>query len=155
MGGWLVRRSPVVLRRVRVAESFLALGELTESGLTPVESVRVIAPMSVGPLGGALGRAWERAADRIEQGERFCDVLDDDVWFTGEHRALLLAGGESGGMSATLRRLGERDRRSAHRLIDRASALLEPVSIVLLTVFVGLIVLSAILPIVRLGEVIG
>jgi len=151
----LLRRVPSVFRRVRTAESFLALSELTDSGLTLVESVRIVAPTAAGPLGSALAQAWIDVADRIEQGIAFEVALDDPAWFTEEHRELLAAGAQAGELSATLRRLGERDRRSAHRLIDRAAALLEPAAIVLLTVFVGTIVLAAVLPIVKLQEIIG
>jgi type II secretory pathway component PulF len=152
---WAVRRSPGVLRRVRTAESFMALAELTESGLTLVESVRVVAPTATGPLGAALARVWLGVADRIEQGARFEEALHDDAWFTEEHRRLIAAGTHSGELAATLRRIGERERRSAHRLIDRAAALLEPAAIVGLTMFVGTVVMAAILPIVRLQEIIG
>lgn len=151
----LVRRTPAVLRRVRTAESFMALSELIESGLTLVESVRVVAPTATGPLGVALARAWLRVAERIEQGARFDDALDDPAWFTEEHRRLIAAGAHSGELSATLRRIGERERRSAHRLIDRAASLIEPAAIIGLTVFVGAVVLAVILPIVRLQEIIG
>lgn len=152
---WAVRRTPAVLRRVRTAESFLALAELTESGLTLVESVRIVAPTATGPLGAALGRAWLGVAERIEQGARFEGALSDDAWFTPEHRRLIAAGARSGELAATLRRIGERERRSAHRLIDRAASLLEPLAIVGLTFFVGAVVLAAVLPIVRLQEIIG
>jgi type II secretory pathway component PulF len=152
---WAVRLSPGVLRRVRTAESFLALAELTESGLTLVESVRVVAPTASGPLGGALARSWMRIAERIEQGERFEDAMDDPAWFTEEHRRLVAAGAHAGELAETLRRVGERDRRSAHRLIDRAASLLEPGAIIGLTLFVGTVVFAAILPIVRLQEIIG
>lgn len=152
---WLVRRTPRVFRRVRTAESFLALAELTESGLTLVESVRVVAPTASGPLGGALARAWLRTAERIEQGAPFDETLDDPLWFTEEHRRLIAAGAHAGELPETLRRVGERDRRSAHRLIDRAASMLEPASIVLLTFFVGTVVLAAVLPIVRLQEIVG
>lgn len=152
---WMVHRSPGVLRRVRTAESFMALAELTESGLTLVESVRVVAPTATGPLGAALARVWMGVADRIEQGVRFEEALHDDAWFTEEHRRLIAAGAYSGELAATLRRIGERERRSAHRLIDRAASLLEPAAIIGLTLFVGTVVMAAILPIVRLQEIIG
>lgn len=148
-------RTPRVFRRARTAESFLALAELTESGLTLVDAVRIVAPTSTGPLGSALGKAWLGVADSVEQGVAFDAALDDPVWFTDEHRELLAAGSKAGELAATLRRLGERDQRSAHRLIDRAASLLEPAAILLLTVFVGTIVLAAVLPIVKLQEIIG
>ncbi|MEM9372522.1 MAG: type II secretion system F family protein [Planctomycetota bacterium] len=152
---WCLRRVPRVFRRACTAESFLALAELTESGLTLVESVRVVAPTATGPFASALGETWDRVADRVEQGTAFEQALSHPAWFTDEHRELLAAGARAGELSGVLRRLGERDRRSARRLIDRAASVLEPAAIVLLTGFVGIIVLAAVLPIVKLQEIIG
>lgn len=152
---WLLRWTPAVFRRVRTAGSFLSLAELTESGLTLIESVRVMAPTSSGLLGASLGKAWVEVAERIEQGVPLEVAMDDPAWFTEEHRRLIAAGTHASELPETLRRIGERERRSAHRLIDRFAALLEPAAIVLLTFFVGTVVLAAVLPIVRLQEIVG
>ncbi len=151
----LMRFAPRVFRRIATAESFLVLADLTDSGLTLVESVRVVAPTASGPIGKSLAREWITIAEQIEQGEPFEGALENRTWFTPEHQRLIGSGMLAGELSITLRRVGERDRRSAYRLIDRFAQLAEPAAIILLTFFVGSVVLAAVLPIVRLQEIIG
>lgn len=151
----LIRFTPRVFRRVATAESFLVLADLTDSGLTLVESVRVVAPTASGPIGRSLAREWISIAEQTEQGESFESTLENRTWFTSEHQRLIGSGMLAGELSTTLRRVGERDRRSAYRLIDRFAQLAEPLAIILLTFFVGSVVLAAVLPIVRLQEIIG
>ncbi len=147
--------TPRVFRRIATAESFLMLAELTESGLTLNESIRVTAPTARGFIGKSLAVEWERVAQFIEQGGSFDQSMSNRCWFSLEHQRLVAAGMHAGELASTLRRVGERDRRSAHRLIDRVAALVEPASILLLTFFIGTIVLAAVLPIVKLQEIIG
>lgn len=151
----LVACSPRVLRRIATAESFLMLAELTESGLTLNESIRVTAPTARGLIGRSLAEEWRSVANFIELGGSFDDSMSNRRWFTPEHQRLIAAGMHAGELAPTLRRVGERDRRNAHRLIDRISTLIEPASIVLLTFFIGAIVLAAVLPIVKLQEIVG
>ncbi len=150
-----VALTPRVFRRIATAESFLVLAELTESGLTLIESIRVTAPTTSGIIGKSLADEWQRVASSIEQGGSFDGALSNRIWFTPEHQRLVAAGMQAGELAPTLRRVGERDRRSAHRLIDRLATLIEPGAIVLLTTFIGAIVLAAVLPIVKLQEIIG
>jgi type II secretory pathway component PulF len=147
--------SPRVFRRIATAETFLMLAELTESGLTLNESIKVTAPTATGFIGRSLTEEWQRVAQRIEQGGSFDEALSNRIWFTPEHQRLVASGMRAGELATTLRRVGERDRRSAHRLIDRLATMIEPFAIVLLTFFIGAIVLAAVLPIVRLQEIIG
>lgn len=151
----LIERSPRVFRRIATADSFLLLAELAESGLTLVESIRVTAPTATGPIGRPLAQEWLRVAAFIEQGGAFDAALSNRRWFTPEHQRLIAAGMHAGELATTLRRVGQRDLRSAHRLIDRIATLIEPAAIVLLTLFIGAIVLAAVLPIVKLQEIIG
>jgi len=65
-----------------------------------------------------------------------------------------VAVGESGGdLDRVLVRLGERYERQVARMIDRLAALLEPAVIVVLAVFIGIVVMAAVLPLMRLQEV--
>ena len=52
-----------------------------------------------------------------------------------------------------LERIGHRYGRQANRLIDRLAALLEPSVILTLAVLVGIVVMAAILPLLRMQEV--
>ena len=72
----------------------------------------------------------------------------DDVHLAGD--TLLTVG-----PSKTLERIGNRDLRSARRLIDRLAAMIEPTAIVCLAILIGTVVMAAVLPLIRLQEIVG
>lgn len=144
---------PSVLRRLALAGASIRLSELIRTGVPLTDALRVLAPTVRGPVAG-LGRALTRGADRLEQGQELSEALDDPRWFDAEFRRLLEVGQVGGDMDVLLDRLGRRYERSGRRLIDRLTALLEPVVIVLLAILVGLVVMSAVLPLVKLQQVV-
>lgn len=74
-------------------------------------------------------------------------------WFDREFLQLIAVGEASGELAPVLERIGRRYERQAARLIDRLASVLEPATIVLLATFVGIVVMAAVLPLVRLQEV--
>jgi type II secretory pathway component PulF len=150
---WPSRVIPQVVRRAAAAEAMLGLAELLRSGVPAVEALRVLAPTATGPVSSRLGARLVEAAGRIERGESLAASLDDPDWFPDEVRRLVRIGEQSGELDSVLDRLGRRYRRSTQRLIDRLAALLEPAVILVLAVAVGVVVMAAVLPLVRLQEV--
>ncbi|MHC4414376.1 MAG: type II secretion system F family protein [Planctomycetota bacterium] len=149
---WLRRLYPKVLRRMAVARLSLHLAELLRTGVPVVEALRVLAPTTAGG-GGALRRRLLAAADRVERGDELAAALDDEQWFDAEFRRLLTIGQASGELEVLLERIGNRYARQATRLIDRLTTLLEPCVILTLAVLVGIVVMAAVLPLLRLGEI--
>jgi len=147
--------TPSVFLRIRTSEAMLSLSELLETGVTLVEGLRVVAPTMRGLLGSMLAGTFESAASRIEQGEPVSCIFEDPVWFAEEHRQLMSAGKTAGELGRTLERIGNRDLRSARRLLDRFAAMIEPAAIVGLAILVGTVVMAAVLPLVRLQEIVG
>jgi len=151
----IAKLCPRVLIRVCTADALLTIAELLETGVTLVGSLRIVAPTLRGFLGSMLARSLMGSASGIEQGEPVSSVFDDPVWFTQEHRQLMAAGEAAGELAATMERIGQRDLRSARRLVDRFTALIEPAAIMLLAMLVGTVVMAAVLPLVRLQEIVG
>lgn len=146
---------PHVFLRIRTSEAMLSLSELLETGVTLVDALRVVAPTMRGFLGSMLAGIFETAASEIEQGQPVSCIFADVVWFSEEHRQLMTAGEAAGELSRTLDRIGNRDLRSARRLLDRFAALIEPAAIVFLAILVGTVVMAAVLPLIRLQEIVG
>lgn len=144
--GW----SPRLVRQIAVAELARRLAELTASGIPLVEALRVAGPTT---RLTALKETVARTADRLERGEDVGGAFDDPRWFDPEFRRLLTIGQDAGDLDQLLLRIAERMTRRAGRLIDRAAALLEPAVILLLAALVGAVVMAAILPLVRLQEI--
>jgi type II secretory pathway component PulF len=133
-----------------VARFAQVLAELLRSGVPVVEALRVLAPTFSTASGFAV--SIRGAAERIERGEDLAQALDDERWFDAEFRRLLDVGQAAGDLDQLLMRIAERYGRHARRLIDRLAALLEPVVILLLALMVGAVVMAAVLPLLRLRE---
>ncbi len=147
---WLRHCSPRLIRRMAVARLSWQLSELLRTGVPMVEALRVTAPTV---RAWTLRRRLETAAGRVEHGEDLAAALDDEHWFDAQFRRLLEIGQASGELHELLRRIGDRYARQADRLIVRLAALLEPAVILVLAVLVGLVVMAAVLPLLRLQEV--
>lgn len=146
---------PAVFLRIRTSESLLTLAELLETGVTLVDALRVVAPTMRGYLGTMLAVSYAESASNIEQGQPVSCIFEDPIWFAEEHRQLIKAGEAAGELSRTLERIGNRDLRSARRLLDRFAAMIEPAAIVCLAVLIGTVVMAAVLPLIRLQEIVG
>ena len=142
---------PRVIRTMAIGGLALRLGELIRSGVPMVEALRILAPTT---RHYSLRQELLLAADSVERGDELSEALDDDHWFDEEFQRLLDIGQSSGELDQMLQRIGQRYQRQAKRLIDRLATLLEPAVILLLAVFVGTVVMAAILPLLRLQEVV-
>lgn len=147
--GWLRGWRPATLRRVAVSRVVGQFAELVRAGVPAVEALHVLAPTAPGGLRGEL----RAVATRVENGEDLANAFENDHWFDAEFRRLVAVGEASGELPDTLDRLAERYTRQATRLIDRLATLLEPAVILLLAALIGLVVLAAILPMLRLQEI--
>ena len=150
---WPVAWTPRLLRRLMVGESLLSLAEMLRAGVPMAEGLRVLAPTLGGPISGRLGERYESAAKALERGESVQQSLSDDRWFDPELQRLVSIGSSAGELDDMLQRVGERYRRASRRAIDRLAGLLEPAVILALAVGVGVVVMAAILPLIRLREV--
>ncbi len=148
---WWGSLRPRVFRRMAVAAMVTRLAELIASGVPIVEALRVLAPTC---RITALRLLLRHGADCVERGEELSVALDDDLWFDAEFRRLLDIGQAGGDLDVLLARVGRRYERQSSRLIERFAALLEPAVILALAFLVGIVVMAAILPLIRLQEII-
>lgn len=149
---FIQRLCPEFLRRMTLAGVTDRLSELTRSGVPMVESLRVLAPTVRNPV---LSKRLRSAADEVERGAELSSALSDELWFNAEFRHLLDIGVASGELDTLLARISARYERRARRLVDRLVAFLEPAVILALAAAIGVVVLAAILPMVRLQEILG
>lgn len=145
---------PAVLRRIALGRVLTQLAQLLHSDLRVVEALRVVAP-TVRGLAADLGRALAATADRIEQGTDIASSLaEEPFWFDEELCRMVAVGEASGELVAILERIGERQERAAHRAVDHLTSLLEPAVILGLAALVGIVAMAAVLPLVRLQQLV-
>jgi len=154
--GWRVRVPlPAFARRALLARAWTNLAELVRTGVPLVDALRITAPTVSGFFAGPVARALDQAAAEIERGSAFSDALADTAWFDDECRRLVAIGESAGELPEILARLAQRTHRSASRAIDRLASLLEPAVILVLAALIGVVVMGAVLPILKLQEIIG
>lgn len=154
ISGWPRRLTPRPLIEAALGSVCLDLSELIRVGVPLTEALRVVVPSITGPVASGLGRRLGASADRIERGQSFGQTLDDARWFDAETVRLVAVGESAGELHTILHQLGEARMRRARRRVDRLTAILEPAVILVLAALVGLVVMSAVLPMLRLQEVI-
>ncbi len=152
---WVRRLTPRAVRQTLTARAWSGLAELVATGVPLVEALRITAPTVEGLIGGSLAASLRSSAGQIERGSSLADALRDPVWFDDECRRLVAIGESAGELPDILTRLAHRTHRAATRSIDRFAALLEPAVILLLASAIGVVVIGAVLPILKLQEVIG
>lgn len=142
---------PELLRQLAVGGFCGRLAELLRAGIPLVESLHVVAPTISKPQ----FRAYVlHAAELIEHGGEPAHALGHKRWLDAEFVRLIELGQHTGALDTMLERLADRYQRSAERSIDRLTRLLEPLVIVILAAVVGIVVMAAVLPLVRLQEII-
>lgn len=151
---WVDRLVPSVVRRVVLARFSLGLADLVQTGVPLVDSIRAAAAVASGIASAGLRRQMLDAADRIERGESLSSCLTDPRCFDDEFRRVVQTAEETGDLAPMLRKIGERTERQARRLIDRTASLIEPAVILALAALIGVVVIAAVLPMIRLQEVI-
>ncbi len=139
-----------VMRRLAVGRFAMELSELLRTGVPVIDSLRVLAPTMTSRR---LRTLIITAADQVEQGDDLAISLHDRHWFDAEFTRLVEVGQTAGELDDLLERLGERYLREAERLIDRLTTLLEPCVILALAALVGMVVMAAVLPLLRIQEI--
>jgi len=146
---FIARISPAFLRRLAVGSLWRRTAELLGAGVPLGEAMRIAARAS----GRALREAIEEASRAIEQGQPIDQALRGSDWFDAESRKVIEVAQESGEIGLALERIGERCERDAERLVGRLVSILEPAVIVALAAAIGVVVMAAILPLVRMQEI--
>lgn len=151
----LRRLVPSALRAGSVARICGELAAMGRCGVPLVEALRASAATCAGPISASLGRELKQAAKSIEGGGTLAEALDDPLWFSPELTRLVASAEAAGELDAMLDRIATREERRAHRMIDRLAALAEPTVILVLSAIIGVVVMAAALPLVRLRDVLG
>jgi general secretion pathway protein F len=137
-------------RTIAVGAASRTLADLLGAGVPLVEAIRITAPSTPPSLAAAL----RTAADEVERGSDLSSAFDDPHWFNAETVRLLDLAQTAGDLGSALAQLADRNERRADRAMTLLATMLEPALILMLALLVGLVVMAAILPILRLQEAI-
>jgi type II secretory pathway component PulF len=120
---------------------FGQLGALLRTGIPLVQALELTAP--VDPVPGRLAAV----ADQVREGRRFADALGRVGGFGADALALIRVGETGGDLAGALERSSTVAFRRAEGAMQRLSALVEPLVVVILGGMVGFVVVAVLLPI--------
>lgn len=136
----VLRDIPVALDYSRMAQG-LALGQ--KSGLTPETSLALATQMISHPL--VLERL-QKAADLLNTGCIFSDALKESGLLGGMEIRLIVVAFQSGTADEAFADLSSRYQNNASALITRVISVIEPTIVIILSLLVGLVLLSVMMP---------
>ena len=157
-GGWFIDNllisMPVtgtVLKKIIAARFTRTLGSLLENGvpmLTALHITKTIADNQV------LYALIVKACDAVEQGGELGDVLSRSRAFPGLASQMIKIGETSGEIEKMLEKTADLFEKDVQTTVTAATALIEPVIILVMGVVVGAIILAICLPIFEINQLI-
>lgn len=135
------------LIKQRVASRFAStLSTLLSSGLNMAESLRVVAEVTANAI---MNRAVKQARERILTGADIATPLRDSGVIDPAMAHMVAVGEKTGELETMLARISENLESSTDVVIERLSAAVEPIIIVIMAVLIGVIAYATLLPIIR------
>jgi len=138
---------PLIKQRV-VARFASTLSTLLSSGLAMAESLRVVAEVTGNSL---MKRAIGQARERILAGADIATPLRDSGVIDPAIAHMVAVGEKSGELELMLKNISENLEASTDVVIERLSAAIEPLIIIVMAAIVGTIAYATILPILQLS----
>ena len=140
---------PLIKQRV-VSRFASTLSTLLSSGLAMAESLRVVAEVTGNSL---MKRAVQQARERILAGADIATPLRDSGVIDPATAHMVTVGEKSGELETMLKNISENLESSTDIVIERLSAMVEPLIIIVMAAIIGVIAYATILPILQISAV--
>jgi type IV pilus assembly protein PilC len=139
--------SPLIgstLRKLSVGQLFLSLGHLLANGISLLEAIQLVKRSAGDGAVGSLVEAWEHD---VLEGRGLTHSLHEFDFLPEGSGAMLIMAERTGKLESVLTTAGNYYRQEGSAQLRQVLRLSEPLIIVLLGVFVGVVVASVLLPI--------
>lgn len=140
---------PLIKQRV-VARFASTLSTLLGSGLAMAESLRVVTEVTNNVL---MKRAIQQARERILAGADIATPLRDSGVIDPAIAHMVAVGEKSGELEKMLKSISDNLESSSDIVIERLSAAVEPLIIIIMAAIIGVIAYATILPILEVSDV--
>ncbi len=140
---------PLIKQRV-VSRFASTLSTLLGSGLAMAESLRVVSEVTGNSL---MRQAVQQARERILAGADIATPLRDSGVIDPAIAHMVAVGEKSGELEKMLKNISENLEASTDIVIERLSAVLEPLIIIIMAAIIGIIAYATILPILEVSSV--
>jgi general secretion pathway protein F len=146
--------TPTTLRRLHTASFFGLLAELLAVGIPLVEALRTVSTTLRGIGTHQLAQAARAAADGVSAGQTLCEAFPPGPYLDATTHRLMHVGETSGELPDLLVSIATREYRKAQRAIETLARLAEPIVILALSAIIGLVVMGAVLPLIKMQDII-
>lgn len=142
-----------VNRAINTARFAQALAMGLGSGMTENEAVAMAAELAQG--GDGFRKRCESCREMVEKGENLAAALRESDMLRRADCRLLEAGARSGGSDKSMRLIADRLLEESEEALEQKVGRIEPALVVVISVLVGAILLSVMLPLMHIMNAIG
>lgn len=129
-----------------------AMAMMLSSGLDPDQSLDLAAKLIDNRY---ISEKIEHCKEHIAQGSSFAEALEKTEIFSGINAKMVSIGFQTGSVDSVMRKLADRYEEEIDATINHLISLLEPTLVAVLSVIVGMILLSVMLPLMGIMSSIG
>ena len=138
-----------LLQRSAISRFTVTLSILLKSGLPALEALNIVGKVVNNSL---MAKTLSEVADRIVEGADISTPLKKSKMFPPMVGYMIAVGEQSGELESVLDRISQTYEEEIDLSIQRLTAMIEPIIIVLLAVVVGFIVMAVLLPLLQFNN---
>ncbi|MCG8632273.1 MAG: type II secretion system inner membrane protein GspF [Desulfobacterales bacterium] len=140
-----------LVRKLAAARFSRTLGSLLENGVPMLTALKITKNVAGNQV---ITNLINDAADRVEKGGELGKALSGTQYFPGLAVQMIQVGEKSGEMEKMLEKSADLYEKDVHSAVTAATALIEPLIILVMGVVVGLIIMAVCLPIVEINQLV-
>ena len=140
-----------VFNSLYITRGLQTMGEMVNAGVPMLETIRITADVSGNVI---FKQMWMSVHQSVKGGKQISGPLASHGLLPGNVVQMISAGEESGRLAEVLADVSEYYAQELKNIIKAATAMIEPLMIVLMGVIVGFIAMSIILPIFKMSQLV-
>lgn len=151
----LLFRVPVVNKiviKIATARLCRTLGTLVRSGVPIMQALEISEATSDNTV---IAEGLVKAKESIKEGEGIAGPLEATGVFSPMVTQMIAVGEETGNLDVMLKKVADFYEKEVKYIVDNMSSIIEPILVVFLGVFVGGMILSILLPMLKVYESVG
>ena len=149
---WKLPAMGPMLLKAQIARFARTMGTLVSSGIPVLQSLKLVQETTTNQI---LANALQEVGEQVQRGEGLSGPLRQTGHYPPMVVNLIAVGEESGTLDTMLLQIADNYDVEVEHAIKRFITLFEPLVIVLIAVGVGSVIVSFLLPILRIGEMIS
>ena len=136
-------------KKLQISRMFSAMGFMLDSGINIVESISKACNTLNSTL---IIDIFVKAKDEVLKGESFSQSLKDSKFINKKHLILITSGEEKGELPKVLINLSLEEEDELMHFLSKSTKYIEPVIIAMMSVFIGVLVVTFFIPIIKLMD---